>query len=445
MQHVREQMTVILQNVRCFGRRHDIPVTPLTFLVGENSTGKTTFLAVLAALADPSRSLMAPSFNVPPYSLGAYEDIATLRPRANRLADSFTIGFSASYEGTAEPVRAQATFTNQAGQPGLSRCEMSSSFGGLRLVVEEGGVRYRIRVRPSAKERPRTISIMAKAPEDAQITPLGILDQALSQMAQLSKKVPKGTKELRRTLESLLPTLVGLLGHILPTRRRLISLGPIRTAPRRIFEAAGADYGAGGMDVLRKLAGFLQRPAKQRDVRTLRRGLEDFGTDSGLYSSIRIRTMRGKAAGPFQILVRVGGRWANLADVGYGVSQCLPIVAQSLLEGSDAMIAMQQPEIHLHPRAHAALGGLLARMVGSMGASFVVETHSGYLVDRVRQEVAKGTVDPCAVSILFFDRKGAYTTVFPLRLDANGNVLDAPPAYRAFFLEEEMNLLRRGK
>jgi predicted ATPase len=135
----------------------------------------------------------------------------------------------------------------------------------------------------------------------------------------------------------------------------------------------------------------------------------------------------------------------NLTDVGYGVSQSLPIIVQSILRSGSDFLLLQQPEVHLHPRAQAALGSFFVRQVAKNNRRFVIETHSDYLLDRVRQEIASGFLMPHQVSILFFDKPGLETTIHHLSLDENGNILDAPPFYRRFFLEEEMNLLMRGE
>jgi predicted ATPase len=106
---------------------------------------------------------------------------------------------------------------------------------------------------------------------------------------------------------------------------------------------------------------------------------------------------------------------------------------------------LQQPEVHLHPRAQAAMGTYFAEMVAKHEAQFVVETHSDYLVDRVRQEVGAGKLAPRDVALIFLERDGVITRVHPLGLDKIGNVTNAPPGYRRFFLEEELRTLSRAR
>ena len=101
------------------------------------------------------------------------------------------------------------------------------------------------------------------------------------------------------------------------------------------------------------------------------------------------------------------------------------------------MFLLQQPEVHLHPSAQAALGSLFCQVAGPE-RQLIVETHSDHLLDRVRMDVRDGTtrLQPDDVSILFFERGDLDVHIHSLRFDTEGNVLDAPPSYRQFFMEE---------
>ncbi len=101
------------------------------------------------------------------------------------------------------------------------------------------------------------------------------------------------------------------------------------------------------------------------------------------------------------------------------------------------MFLLQQPEVHLHPSAQAALGSLFCELAGQE-RQLIVETHSDHLLDRVRMDIRDrhGNLKPDDVSILFFERNELDVSIHSIRLDDRGNVLDAPPDYRSFFMEE---------
>jgi predicted ATPase len=99
--------------------------------------------------------------------------------------------------------------------------------------------------------------------------------------------------------------------------------------------------------------------------------------------------------------------------------------------------------VHLHPKAQAQIGSLLGFLAIKQKKQFLVETHSDYLVDRVRMDIREGKhgLKPKDVCILYFERKGAKVVVHPMELDECGNLFGAPSGYRRFFLEEEKRFI----
>jgi predicted ATPase len=138
---------------------------------------------------------------------------------------------------------------------------------------------------------------------------------------------------------------------------------------------------------------------------------------------------------------------ANLVDVGYGVSQVLPVLVDIALADKDSTLLLQQPEVHLHPRAQAQLGTYFVRAV-ELGVNLVVETHSDQILDRVRMEVrdaARGKkkkgIQPEQVLILYFERTDEGVKVHPITIGKDGGLVGVPEGYRDFFLREEARFL----
>ena len=127
-------------------------------------------------------------------------------------------------------------------------------------------------------------------------------------------------------------------------------------------------------------------------------------------------------------------------DVGYGVSQSLPILVD-VMAATERTFLLQQPEVHLHPRGQAELASLFVEAVRKRRNRFLIETHSDYVIDRVRISVRKGILKPDDVSILYFEPAGAAVTIHDLTLDADGNLRNAPAGYRDFFVKETDRLL----
>ena len=186
----------------------------------------------------------------------------------------------------------------------------------------------------------------------------------------------------------------------------------------------------------------------ERSWKALKKALERFGQEAGLFDEIAIKPLGRRGSEPFQMHVRkfggrVKGPLRNLIDVGYGVSQVLPVITELFRGDRTPMFLLQQPEVHLHPSAQAALGSLFCQ-VANQQRQLVIETHSDHLLDRVRMDVRDGRTKLTAddVSILFFERGDLDVRIHSLKLDQEGNVLGTPNSYRRFFMEETRRSLR---
>ncbi len=128
-----------------------------------------------------------------------------------------------------------------------------------------------------------------------------------------------------------------------------------------------------------------------------------------------------------------------LSDVGFGISQILPFIVQSLA-GEKQTITIEQPEVHIHPKLQADLGDLLAATIKEpRGHRFVIETHSEHLVLRMQRLIRQGQLTPNDVSILYVSRGTNGSRVERLHLDENGDFIDQWPG--GFFPERLRELI----
>ena len=102
---------------------------------------------------------------------------------------------------------------------------------------------------------------------------------------------------------------------------------------------------------------------------------------------------------------------------------------------------LQQPEVHLHPKAQAEFSSLLAQLANTNNQSFIIETHSDYMIDRARIDIRKGHIRPEDVSLIYFEPKGNIAKVHNISFDEMGNLVGVPPHYRDFFLKETDRLM----
>ena len=110
--------------------------------------------------------------------------------------------------------------------------------------------------------------------------------------------------------------------------------------------------------------------------------------DLGLLHEIKSKRLDG---GRFEILIRTkaNGVWSSLSDVGFGISQFLPIIVADLQLGNRSTLFIAQPEIHLHPKVQAQFGDYIVNRITQKNKRYIIETHSEYLINRLRLAIAK--------------------------------------------------------
>lgn len=114
-------------------------------------------------------------------------------------------------------------------------------------------------------------------------------------------------------------------------------------------------------------------------------------------------------------------------DVGIGVSQVIPILV-SCYGLSDALVAIEQPEIHLHPKLQAELGTVFAESIKPpYNNRFILETHSEHLILRLQRLIREGQLKPEDISVIYVDSDQEGSQCLELRLDEEGDFIDEWP------------------
>ena len=453
---------ITLKNYRCFRDKQTIRLAPLTLLVGENSTGKTSFMAMIRALWDIAYRHQVPDFKEDPYDLGSFDEISHYRGGRGGRADTFEAGFNATRKTKkrtgvtkeAESYRFGVTFGKNGTVPFPVRRCLSDKYAWateefdpqreLSWQLSFGTSNGAWQKKPTARHRPFVED------RDKVWFPF-IFSRLLSAIEDrdrgLEWTVLKGSKPPSLEDLDLIDQLSSLLRRVsfAGSRQLPYASAPVRSKPRRTYDPARPVRDPEGDYMPMYLANLHFQ--NKRKWEALQRTLVEFGQMAGLFDDISVNPLGSKDSGPFQVQIRKFGTKArgpkrNLIDVGYGVSQVLPVITELLRSDAPPLFLLQQPEVHLHPSAQAALGSLFCQ-VASPSCQLVIETHSDHLLDRVRMDVrdGKGKLEPDDVSILFFERRDLDVHIYSLRLDGEGNVLDAPEDYRKFFMEETQSSL----
>lgn len=161
--------------------------------------------------------------------------------------------------------------------------------------------------------------------------------------------------------------------------------------------------------------------------------------DLGLLHEIKSKRLDG---GRFEILIRTkaNGVWSSLSDVGFGISQFLPIIVADLQLGKRSTLFIAQPEIHLHPKIQAQFGDYLVNRITKENKRYIIETHSEYLINRLRLAIAKKTIEEQDVKTYFIDNNGIKAKHYNLNFLKNGQIKNAPKSFFETYMLDVMNI-----
>ena len=435
---VAHPTALTLQAVRCFKGEQRAVLRPITLLVGENSTGKTTLLGCYAALHRLLSVLdlgaFIEDFNNEPFAMGSFREIVRSRRGPSGRINEFKLCFALNAEQSGRSYSNLAvTFRESGPQPVASALRFGFSDGWyLELRRTESNT--------CAFEIP-DLPVMEI---DMPFVTVGLLLQVLGENELLWSRVP----DLKPFLEHIHGPGLGEDGvrrqHrlLIPPLGVLVPVAPLRSKPKRTYDPVHERASPDG-DHVPMLMMRLDRTSKEH-WGPLHDDLVEFGRSSGLFSDIKVKRHGKQMSDPFQLQVKVrSGPHANIMDVGYGISQSFPILVDIMAAhaGEGRTFLLQQPEVHLHPKGQAQLASLFVEAFKKRRNRFLIETHSDYIVDRVRIAVRQGKLTPDDVSILYFEPKGNAVSIHNMSVDADGNLLGAPASYREFFLRETDKLL----
>jgi AAA domain, putative AbiEii toxin, Type IV TA system/AAA domain len=440
-------LKVQLTNFRCFYGQPELEIRPITFLVGENSAGKTTFMAAVRVLMESFNRSPQNPFNRDPYFLGGFDQIAHYRGGVKGRAKSFCLevtvpagagtGLVAARK-TSTKTRHKLTFVKGSSpQPELNEYEFTTPDANVVLNLTSKAL---LKLIVDGKEK--------LTYEPKRLPPSAALRKDLSYLRYIFDEINFGglhqaegansiTQDLGQTIQKI---LIHYSESIRALQRRIFASAPVRTQPLRTYTPSEIESSSEGAHVPLEMA--RQKASSPTEWEGIHGRLKNFGQNSGLFDDVDIRSLGNRDGDPFQVIVKTKGQPFNLVDVGYGVSQALPIIYQLEQPRQHDTFFLQQPEVHLHPRAQAELGSLISTLSKQRANSlFMLETHSDYIIDRVRMEVKAGKVDYRNVTIIFFDKHQHEVQATNIYLSDKGEILWPPDNFRAFFLEEHSRLL----
>lgn len=426
-----------------------IPIKDVNFFVGENSTGKTSILGLLKLLSSTT-FWFNQEFNTEEVSFSHFKDIVSANSGNKK---SFTVGLidvcSKDAKGEKEVddiIRAYVmTFTQKDGMPFLKKYTYKLDDKEVHILFSNKTIKYKFSfirdlacdnsfikntykkwIEEHKRENKGYSLIPVKLGESILAVPLLIISSIVNDLVS-DEKIKKDYRI--RHLESSPFFNVDMAW-----------LAPIRTKPKRTYDSYKSDYSPEGGHTPYLIKKIL---SKEANAKGFKKFIKEIGIKSGLFEGVAVKQFGRGATSPFELKVIINGKPLNVCSVGYGVSQSLPVLVELFARQKETWYAIQQPEVHLHPKAQAALGSVFYSLAITEGKKFFIETHSDYTIDRFRINYRKNKdIKKPVAQILYFEREKNGNKIHQLEIGTDGELpQDQPKCYREFFIKEEMDML----
>ncbi len=239
----------------------------------------------------------------------------------------------------------------------------------------------------------------------------------------------------------------GLLEPFLPLRNafenlfsRILYLGPLREHPRHRYTWDGDHPKGIGQDGKKAISALLSGRVRHFSIdEQILKWLQQLE----LINSYDLRPLSDTGR-DYEFLVKQykGGPEVRLTDVGFGVSQVLPVLILCYYAPEGSILILEQPEAHLHPKVQTELADVLIDAVTNRNVQIILESHSEYLLSRLQRRMAEKEIAAADTALYFCEIKDGTSEIEQLNVDEYGNIRNWP---QDFFGDVTGELIKKTK
>jgi len=422
-----------VKNFKAWQGKHQVELAPLSIFLGTNSAGKTSLLQMLLLLKQtcesPDRRQHLNLGGQPSdvLQLGSFEEIISGHDPKRELAFGLDILNVAAMQ-----LRFTGSSGTQSQRPIAFHYDVSfgRAHGGVPVVKSLTYSAVNRTFQAARQEKGAYLLTMADPMDRGSLRPVG---------PPSAKKIYEPERAVAFSAAAVAD--LGLEGdkvqdlalQMVMALEHVIYLGPLRERPQRTYpwnQQSPGDLGSKGELAVQALLASANDRAKRTDtggqgwlVEQVSRWLKTMDVADGL---------RLQQEGPsvhYSVIVQQGNIEANLVDVGFGVSQVLPVVTLAYFVPNGSTVLLEQPEIHLHPLAQTALADLFVNVWRDRKVQFLVETHSEILFRRLQYLIADEQISPGDCRLYFVTRGAESASLQRLEVDEYGRIKNWPDRF----------------
>jgi predicted ATPase len=427
-----------IKNFKGWQDTQPIEMAPITLFFGANSSGKSSigqFLMMLKqTIESPDRrSVFFPGNQNSAVELGSYQEMVFQRNPKNKISFEYMWDFEPSLK-LRDPIADQLfegnilKFKAEVGLNGLEQNSPAVDSLSYELFSEENS-QFLVEMEKNEKKQDYKLTATGYTlkKNTGRVWPLKSLNKfyGFPEEAIAYHQNADFLQELNLQHEKLF--------------RSVFYLGPLRDKAARLYSWAGTEpesVGYGGENTIRailsaktrKIGLGYKRPAKPFEE-VIAAKLQEMN----LIQSFKVHQIsEGRQEYDVKVKSNGSGDMVDLPDVGFGISQVLPVLVQCFYAPKNSIIIMEQPEIHLHPSAQSALADVMIDVINSKengsdrNIQLIIETHSEHFLKRLQRRIAEEKVDRKSVKAFYADTSSYPTKLKNLEIDLFGNIKNWP-------------------
>jgi predicted ATPase len=432
-----------LKNFKIWKDTKPLKMAPLTVLFGTNSSGKSSieqfFLMLKQTMESSDRKVIIfPGDQNSPVNLGSFEELVFAREPKNKL--EFNFEWSLANPLIIKDPRSDFTcsgdhlrFSADVGMAGEKHPKLA--VGRLEYQLkQDGNESMRVWVERKAGEKIEyklDASNYTLTRNQMRAWPLGPPAKFYGFPDEIPAYYQNAdfVQDFSHQMEQLL--------------RSISYLGPLRSKGERLYYWTGGEPESVGYSGENTISALLAAKARHLNTgrKKRRKPFEQFIAEKlhqlELIDAFEVKQI-SEHRKEYEVKVKTPGSpsWVDLPDVGFGISQVLPVLVQCFYAPADSILFIEQPELHLHPKAQSNLADLFIDVLSSRvdgrprNIQLVIETHSEHFLHRLQRRIAENDPDrsitPDHVAAYFAHTAGADSSLEPLQIDLFGNITNWP-------------------
>lgn len=416
-----------IQNFKAWKDTGDIQLAPLTMFFGTNSSGKTSLQQFLLLLQQTAQSrdrkrVLHLGDESALVDMGTFPEMLFRQDPAALLRFNMEWGVRTPEKGAVDTVSFEALIGQEDAQSTrievkqfIYRLKTPQSTQGIGMARRTHGPGYELLLENVEFTREETARGALSAP---------IHFYGFPHEAEAHYKFLGDLDSLALELEDQLDAIQ--------------YLGPLRVPPRRTYLWSGEAPENVGEDGRLTVAALLASNERSIQVddhpgRPLAQLIAERLVRMGLLESFEVRPIAPNRK-EYEVFVRTPGSPmpVRLPDVGFGVSQVMPVLLQCFYTEPGSTLLFEQPELHLHPKAQTELADVFIDAIHASedgqprNIQLLVESHSEHLLRRVQRRIAEGKLRPEETALYFCSPGPEGSRIEKLKIDEYGNIINWP-------------------